>query len=185
MTHAQTILDLLDSKLTSRVELTLYGRAALQLGFEHPPHECAFSQDVDAVLWLGQTEHLLETSNFWDALEQVNDELRGHELYMSHLFEEDQVILTPEWRTSRSPLSGAWQHLDLYRLGNIDLLLSKLMRHDPIDRHDARFIAQAANLTSEVVQAAIKRARVPDVPEIREEFEICSADILDWLNQRP
>ncbi len=37
MTNAQRILALLDAKLTSPVELTLYGRAALHLGFPDAP----------------------------------------------------------------------------------------------------------------------------------------------------
>ena len=58
MTNAEQILSLLDSELTSRVELTLYGRAALYLGFPNAPRDHALSRDVDAVLWLGQAEEL-------------------------------------------------------------------------------------------------------------------------------
>jgi hypothetical protein len=66
--------------LTKRVELTLYGRAALHLGFPQAPPEHAMSRDVDAVLWLGQAEELQEKTNFWEAIERVNQELSDQEL---------------------------------------------------------------------------------------------------------
>ncbi len=181
MTHAQRILSLLDAQLTSRVDLTLYGRAALHLGFHESPQEHALSRDVDAVLWLGQAEALNEQTNFWEAIEVVNRELADQELYISHFFTEDQVVLLPDWRDSRVPLDGNWEHLDLYRLGNVDLLLSKLMRDDPIDRADALFIAQSAGLGIADITAAIARARLPESPEIQEQLQLASEKLLSAL----
>ena len=71
MTHAERILGCLDGHLTCRVELTLYGRAALTLGFHETPEDYALSRDVDAVLWLGQAEALSESTNFWEAVEKT------------------------------------------------------------------------------------------------------------------
>lgn len=159
MSNAQRILMLLDAQLTSRIDLTLYGRAALHLGFPSAPKEHALSRDVDAVLWLGQAEELSEKTNFWNAIEHVNQKLADQELYISHFFTESQVILLPDWRRNRVPLYGKWKHLNLYRLGNIDLLLSKLMRDDPIDRADAQFIAQVSNLGVTDITTAIAGAR--------------------------
>lgn len=107
MTNAQRILALLDARLTSKVELTLYGRAALHLGFPNAPKEHALSRDVDAVLWLGQAEELGEKTNFWDAIEHVNQELADQELYISHFFTESQVILLPGWYSNRVSPSKA------------------------------------------------------------------------------
>ena len=67
MSNARRILDGLDARLEQDVELTLYGRAALHLGFDNAPEEFAWSKDVDAVLWLGQAEELAERTGFWDA----------------------------------------------------------------------------------------------------------------------
>lgn len=181
MTNAQRILTLLDAQLTSQVELTLYGRAALHLGFPEAPREHALSRDVDAVLWVGQAEALNEKTNFWESIEYVNQELADQELYISHFFTESQVILLPDWHSNRVPLPGDWKHLDLYRLGNIDLLLSKLMRDDPIDRADAQFIGRIANLGVSEIAAAIAKARVPDSPEIQEQFEIACRRLLTML----
>ena len=183
MTNAQRILDGLDKKLTSRVELTLYGRAALQLGFEHPMEEHALSRDVDAVLWMGQAEELDRTTNFWPSIEALNEELSDQELYISHFFTEDQVVLRPDWKDHRVRIEGSWTNLDIYRLGDLDLLLSKLMRDDPIDRSDALFIISCAALDQSDIESAIGSARVPNVPEIREQFELASKKLLDALSE--
>lgn len=181
MTNAEQILAAIDRRLNAAVELTLYGRAALLLGFAGAPAEYALSQDVDAVLWLGQAEELGQRTNFWEAVEQVNEELAPRGLYVSHLFAEDQVILRPDWRVQRVALRGAWQQLSLFRLGDLDLLLSKLMRDDPIDRQDALFIVTQARLPRPAIEAAIREARVPDVSEAREQFAAASRRLLEKL----
>lgn len=178
MRNADRILQSLDAKLTARAELTLYGRAALALGFPDPPHEYALSRDVDAVLWVGQAEMLNERTNFWQAVNAVNEELSSDDLYVSHFFTEDQVVLLPTWRENRVALAGSWEHLDLYRLGNLDLVLSKLMRDDPIDLSDARYIVRQSGLTRDALQAAVRSARIPDSDEIHEQFALAAARLL-------
>lgn len=178
MSNALTILLALDEKLTSTIELTLYGRAALQLGYDPPLEEHAQSRDVDAVFWLGQAEALKEGTNFWESIEAVNRELGERGLYISHFFTEDQVILQPDWKVNRIPLIGPWRRLDLFRLGDLDLLLTKLMRDDPLDRKDALFIIERASLALDEIEAAMNRARVPQIPEIQEQFEIAGRKVL-------
>ena len=178
MSHAEQILTALDRKLDRNVDLTLYGRAAIHLGFENAPHEVALSRDIDAVLWLGQAEDLLAETNFWQAVDQINNELADQELFISHFFTEDQVILRPDWKEHRVSLSGRWSRLSLYRLSDLDLLLSKLMRDDPIDQADARFIVSAANFQRHEIEAALLAARVPDIPEIQEQYELSTKRLL-------
>jgi hypothetical protein len=173
MTNAETLLFAVDERLSGIVELTLYGRAALHLGFSNPQPDYALSRDVDAVLWIGQAEAMIEHTNFWAVIDEVNSLFADQELYISHFFEESQVILTPEWRSKRVPIRGAWKNLNLYRLGNEDLFLSKLMRDDPIDRMDAEFIIRAGPLSQDQIGTAIRSARIPPIPEIAEQFERC------------
>ena len=66
--NAECILSALDDKLNTAVELTLYGRAALVLGFKDAPEEFAQSKDIDAILWIGQADELARTTNFWEAI---------------------------------------------------------------------------------------------------------------------
>jgi hypothetical protein len=179
MSNAERILDALDAALDQQVELTLYGRAAFQLGWASPPSDVYSSLDVDVVLWLGQAEDLLQVGNFWDAVHQVNHLLEAEGLYISHFFEEDQVVLRPDWRTHRVPLEGDWKNLVLYRLADEDLFLSKLMRDEPLDRADAAFIVQHRGWGPEEIQRVIAQARVPPIAEVQEQFERCSRRFLN------
>lgn len=174
MNNAVKILTALDQKLNATIDLTLYGRAALVLGFEHAPEECALSQDVDAVFRTGQAEELLATTNFWEAVDAVNAELSDQGLYISHFFEEDQVILRSDWRAHLKKIEGPWNKIDLYRLGDLDLLLSKLMRDDPIDLQDALFIQSSSGLELDMVRHAVRLARIPPIPEIEEQFALAT-----------
>lgn len=77
MTNAERLLLRLDALLDAPVDLTLYGRAALALGYPRPKPEFARSMDVDAVLWLGQAELLERSGNFWEALDRLNTEFEA------------------------------------------------------------------------------------------------------------
>jgi hypothetical protein len=178
MTNADTILSTLDGLLDQPVDITIYGRAALQLGFTRQRPEYAVSMDVDVVLWSDQAEILAGTTSFWDAVEETNRRLASGGLYISHFFDETQVILTPEWRSQRLPVQGPWRKLILHRLGNGDLLLSKMMRVDPQDLDDARFIIRESGLTSNDIRSLVARARIPDSAELREQFQLCSSALI-------
>lgn len=174
MTRAQVILSALDRRLDGPVDLTLYGRAAFALGFDPPPPGAESSLDVDVVLWLGQAEQLLENSNLWQAVQETNEELAPQGLYVSHFFAEDQVVLRPHWRHHRIAVPGPWKHLRLHRLSDEDLFLSKLMRDDPLDRDDARFLVKHRGWSADQIQQLILQARVPPIAEVQEQFEQCS-----------
>lgn len=177
MSNAEKLLYRLDVLLNAKVDLTLYGRAALLLGYPEPKREYALSLDVDAVLWIGQAEELVESSNFWDALDQVNREFEDDGLYMTHLFDEDQVVLRPNWREQRVAVHGAFHTLALHRLGDADLLLSKMMRYDASDLDDLVFIIEHSDFTPADVGNIVKQARLTNSPEILVEFDQCRS----WL----
>lgn len=103
MNNPLFILQVLDRHLDHPVELTLYGRAALALGFpsHEPGHET--TQDVDAIIPLAQLEELRADEQFWDARDATNAELAKRGLYITHLFTEADVFLRPDWLTRRVP----------------------------------------------------------------------------------
>jgi hypothetical protein len=176
--NAERILCALDAKLNKPVDLTLYGRAAFVLGFKNAPKEFALSKDIDVILSIGQADELARTTNFWEAIEEVNREFRDQELYISHLFEEDQVVLTSKWRDQRVRINGPWKNLKAYRLGDVDLFLSKLMRNDAQDITDAKFVMDQAGWNQNEIRQIISLACVPDIPEIREQFIVCTTHFL-------
>jgi hypothetical protein len=94
---------------------------------------------------------------------------------------EEQVILRPPWKQYRVAIPCPWPHLSLYRLGDLDLLLSKLMRDDPIDHRDALFIARTCRLSPAAIEEAICSARIPANAEIQQQFACASKRLLARL----
>ena len=92
MDNASLILQTLDEHLDHSVRLVLYGRAALQLGFENPPTGVAQSKDVDCIIPLSDLDSLTANLGFWDAQEATNDKLRPLGLYITHLFRAQRQI---------------------------------------------------------------------------------------------
>lgn len=76
MTNAERILRSLDAHLDHPLELTIYGRAAIALGFDTPPSDSERSIDVDAIIPMSQLHNLINDVGFWNSIEQVNRELR-------------------------------------------------------------------------------------------------------------
>ncbi len=173
MNHSRIILSKLDERLIKPTTLILYGRAALALGFD-PPLEAAFlSRDVDVILTSAQSLALDEDLEFWSALEAANTDLEPNGLYMTHLFDEHQVILRPNWLEHLVAISmPELRHLTLFRPHALDLLLTKMMRGpDPQDMMDAAFIIQNAGLTHAEIVEAIKSSRLPAIPELQTLFD--------------
>lgn len=171
MNHPETIIRTLDRHLTRQTRLILYGRAALALGF---PENGLFSQtlDVDAILPAVEMHAIEQDEQFWRALEACNAELEPGGLFMTHLFADDQLILTPGWldHISRLPLDGLC-HLQLFRPSEGDFVLTKMMRIDPQDRADIEFLLAKMSDKQSLLSFYIPCARVPPIPEIQSAFE--------------
>ena len=156
----------------------LQSRGAKAPSESKPTNEFALRLDIYAVLWVGLAQELADHSNFWEAVEETNRELAAQELYASHFFEETQVILRPTLRQARVQIPENWKRLQLWRLSDLDLLLSKLMCDDPQDFRDALFIVTTARLDGRTVSEAIAQARVPEIAEIKEQFKRCREKLL-------
>ena len=80
-------------------------------------------------------------------------------------------ILTPDWldHLVLIPFTGLRQ-LRLFRPRVLDLILTKMMRLDPLDLADIRFLLQQEPLEGGLLEHAFATARVPAIPEIQEAF---------------
>jgi hypothetical protein len=173
------ILQTLDRHLTRPAEITVFGRSALALGFANSPATFASTHDVDAILpipWLAAED---ENLDFWLAQQRTNAELESEGLYITHLFREEQIVLMPEWLKNRVPLSLDLRLLTVFRPSALDLILTKMMRGDENDFADIRFLLTREPLAPEQLQAAFARARVPDVPEIKDLFRAAQPKVLE------
>jgi len=173
------ILQVLDRHLTIADEITLFGRSALALGFANAPPGFHNTRDVDAILsfqWLAsKNEHL----DFWLAQQATNAELSNDDLYLTHLFRESEVIIRPDWREWRVGLELPLQKLEVFRPAVPDLILTKMARGDEQDLEDIRFLLTQEPLSGPDLQESFRRARVPDLPEIRELFLAAQPKVLE------
>lgn len=180
MNNPTRILLTLDRHLDHRVRLILYGRAAIQLGFDAAPEATASSLDVDAIIPTDQVEALALDRVFWEAQESANRELEADGLYITHLFPADMVILRRDWLNHLVALERpSTRHLELFRPSTVDLILTKMMRGlDPQDLDDAAFLCRAGSVSRRALESAYANALVPPIPEIQESFNICRSMFL-------
>jgi hypothetical protein len=142
--NPRKILQSLDTHLRQPTRLVLFGRAALALGYDPPEAIFGVTNDVDALLPSVDMASIERDEQFWNAIDATNRELEATGLYITHLFSDEQVVITPDWLSRIVPISSdAYQHIRLFRPAGLDLLLTKMMRHDPQELEDLRFIPAA------------------------------------------
>ena len=171
MNNPQRILTALDRHLERPTRVILYGRAALVLGYPGVAPELGATMDVDAILPSVQMAAIESDGQFWQALDLANRELEPDGLYMTHLFSDDQVILSPDWLQQIVALpSQSWRQLQGFRPSTLDLILTKMMREDPQDLADIEFLVHHEAISTEQLRDAFARARIPAIEEISKAF---------------
>jgi hypothetical protein len=129
MTNAEIITTTLDGLLDHEVRLIIYGRAALALGFDNVPESVGKSLDLDVILPFSEAARIEADDQFWAAQQQLNKSLQSCGLYLTHIFQEDQVFLRPDWEKHTKPvLRPSTRWLKLFRPDTVDLILTKMMR---------------------------------------------------------
>jgi|SRR5208282_4612434 len=127
MNNPLRILQTLDRNLAASAEITLFGRAALALGYATSPAAFSSTHDVDLILPLSWLAAENENLDFWEAQQRTNAELQPDGLYLTHLFRELEIILTPDWLSSRVRLPLEFQRLIVFRPATLDLILTKMV----------------------------------------------------------
>jgi hypothetical protein len=167
------VIATLDGFLDHEVSLVLFGRGALCLGFADALPEYFVTQDVDGIIRMGQLEALVHDETFWDAVDRTNTALEPKGLFITHLFQADQVFLRQDWEQFVVPLTRpATKYLRLFRPHAIDLILTKMMRGaDEQDMQDVEFLIRHDGITSEQMEPAFRDVRIPDIQELRNAFD--------------
>ncbi len=179
MNNPLHILQTLDSHLTAAAEITISGRAALALGYPDCPATFATTNDVDAILPLKWLEAPDENLDFWQAQQRTNLELEPTGLYWTHLFREQEIILSPDWISKRVGIPLELPRLVVFRPSTLDLILTKMMRGDENDLTDIRFLLQREPQSENSLRDGFARARIPDIQEIRELFQATQPKVLE------
>lgn len=171
MNNPEKILAALDRHLERPTRVILYGRAALVLGFPGVAPDLAATMDVDAILPSLQMAAIENDGQFWQALDLANRDLASEGLYMTHLFSDEQVILSPDWLQRIVALpTQKWRHLQGFRPSTLDLILTKMMREDPQDLADIQFLVHHDAISAAELHNTFARARVPAIDEISKAF---------------
>ncbi len=170
MNAAQTIAETLDRHLTQPTEVVVFGAAALLLDRKFAGRLAGRStNDVDIIIPKEREMRVDADRTFWRAVEKTNQELEPKGLYITHIFPEREVALTPEWKQHLVPLhNDKLAKLSLQRPRMLDLVVSKMGRGDVQDLVDVRGMlrlhreATGAQLTGNEVAQAARRAQVPE-----------------------
>ena len=170
--NALIILAELDGRLNAPIRLVLFGRGALALGFEPPLPKWAQTLDLDAIIPKREEKEFEENNDFWTALEAVNAALGQKELYFTHLFNEDQIILSKDWHEKLVALPIHFKNIVLYRPSTLDLILSKTARaDDPEDRADILELIRREKIDFPTIETAFQKARIPEIEDLQVQFE--------------
>ena len=127
---------------------------------------------MDGLIPEDEVAALVADEGFWDAQKATNEELRPHGLYITHLFQSNQVFLRDDWlenltAITRPPLC----FLRLFRPATLDLILTKMMRGDDAqDMDDTAFLIRHDAVTRAQLEETFRRARLPDVQELHDAF---------------
>ena len=157
------------------------------LGFANPPPEAAATQDVDGIIPHDLLAGLQANDRWWAALQAANDSLEAEGLYLTHLFDEEQIILRADWRRQVVEVpSHGLRFLVLRRPATLDLILTKMMRGlDPEDMQDVRFyLEREPAIGVDELRAAFSAAVGPDIPEIWQLFAAAKPIVLAMVEAR-
>lgn len=185
MTNAERILLVLDHHLDHEVPLVLYGRAAIATGFDGAPEAVSRTLDVDVIIPVSRLTAFQEDGRFWDAQEATNRELEKDGLYITHLFQADQVFLRRDWEQHLVPITRPpTRWLRLLRPATLDLILTKMMRGDDAqDMEDIAFLIRHDRVTPQQIEDALRDVVIPDLAELREAFERARPRVREMARQ--
>jgi hypothetical protein len=167
--NPEIILNELNLLLSKPFELTIFGASALNLGF--PGNMGELTRDVDLVIPAKDAPEIDVNEDFWKAQVELNKRLEPDGLYMTHIFNDHQVVLTKEWVRARVSVDlPTCDKIIAFRPSTSDLILTKMMRNDMEDKEHISFLLKQEEFTDERLLTLFSNAVLPDEPIIRDIF---------------
>ncbi|OGV77428.1 MAG: hypothetical protein A3K19_12540 [Lentisphaerae bacterium RIFOXYB12_FULL_65_16] len=169
MRNSEFILQALDDCLDRvlPVSLHLLGGAALDLVYGIR----RFSEDVDCMCTLSETG-MIDADWFQRAVASANERLTPHGLYLTHIFDETDLVHTQDWFrriVSPPPEAPRFRHFRYDATSPEDIILSELTRFDEKDQQDVRDLMRTRALTKADIERLIGNVHVGE--EWRETWE--------------
>lgn len=164
MNAALQIAQTLDRHLNASTSIVVFGFGAALLDPRFQVRELGRpTNDIDLIIPENRALEVDADKAFWEAIEATNRDLEPSGLYVTHIFPEQEVILTPEWsKFTREMPHPELNHLKLFRPRVLDLVLSKMGRGDHKDIEDVRAILTLERVTASDLIKASQRAHVPE-----------------------
>ena len=169
MNEVWTIAGALDRHLSVPTEIVVYGSAALLLDQRFAERLSGRrTNDLDIVIPASREIQVDADRQFWASIEAANRELQPRGLFISHIFAERQVVLSPDWLEHLQAIDGHWRNLRVKRPRMLDLILSKMGRGDDADLADVRTMLLLERafagrvITAGELAAAARTAHVPE-----------------------
>lgn len=165
MNAALRIARALDRHLSRPTPIVVFGTGALLLD---PTFEERLvgrvTNDIDLIIPQDREVEFEADTDFWNAIEATNRELEPAGLFLTHIFPEREVVLTPDWKDHvRAMHRPDFRHLQLFRPRMLDLILSKMGRGDARDLDDVRAMLALEPVSYHDVADAVTGARIPEV----------------------
>jgi len=122
---------------------------------------------------MSQLDDIVNDEQFWDARDGVNRQFDAEGLYITHLFQEDQVFRRADWVQHIVPITKiVTRHLELFRPATLDLILTKMMRgDDEWDMQNIDFMIRHDRISEASLVEAMGMAIIPDLQEYHDAFE--------------
>ncbi len=165
MNPALHIARALDHHLSHPTPIVVFGAGALLLDPAFEERLAGrLTNDIDLIIPQEHEMRIEADADFWAAIEATNRDLEPSGLYLTHIFPEREVVLTPEWKDHAQPIPRPeFCHLQVSRPRMLDLILSKMGRGDAKDLDDVLIMLALEPVAFRSLADAIKRVRVPDV----------------------
>jgi len=162
MRNSEFILNTLDGCLKRRLGVTLHllGGSALDLvyGIER------FSEDVDCMCTMAEA-HIIDSTEFQEALTAANDALEPHGFYLTHIFDEADLVHLPNWTDRLAdppPDAPQFRHFSYDAVSAEDIILSKLTWFDEKDQLDVQELMRVRGITKVAIDTLAPSVVVPD-----------------------
>jgi hypothetical protein len=159
--NSEFILRALDDCLSEQLSIALHllGGAALDLVYGVQ----RFSEDVDCMCAMDETD-TIDSALFQDAVTQANERLQPHGLYLTHVFDENALVHTADWRrrvVAPPPGAPVFRQFRYDALSPEDIIVQKLTRFDQKDQADVRDLMHACGIAKADLAPVIAVVSVP------------------------
>ena len=176
------LIHVLAQHIAISVDLVLFGGGAMTLAYRSQ----RATEDLDILVGESQLQ-LYAEQGLGEVFDQVNRQLEPMGLYIRHLWSPLQEVLTQNWEQKLVHIDPWWNNslLQLRAISPLDMIASKLVRFDDVDREDIRYLIAEGWVQKEDLQSFPSQLLIPiawetEANKIKERAKQLAKDDFDW-----